>query len=275
LQADVTSTFSDFVILKSMLNSINKSARMKDKAVFVTGGNVGIGLATALAFAEQGANVAIYARRADKNTEARRLIEKAGVRCITFTADATEEIQIQTAIAETAQKFGGLHYAFNNVGVSQSALPLKQLSLAEYEHQMDGNVKSTFLAMKHEIPAIVASGGGAICNNASASGLVATSHQALYSAAKFAVVGLTKATALELAKENVRVNVVCPGATTGEMFLRFREEFPAVAEQAIAKHPMGRIGLKEEVAQAVLFLCRDATFTTGIAFTVDGGRTVG
>src|SRR5262249_17464250 len=153
---------------------------------------------------------------------------------------------------------------FNNVGVSQPAIPVEQLSLSEYEHQMEGNVKSTFLAMKHEIPAIVASGGGAICNNASAAGLMATSHQALYSAAKFAVVGMTKAVALELAAANVRVNVVCPGATTGEMFLRFREEFPAMAQYAVAKHPMGRIGLKEEVAQAVLFLCRDATFTTGL-----------
>ena len=248
---------------------------MKGKTLFVTGGNVGIGLATALAFAEQGVNIAIYARRAEKNVQARKLIEATGVKCMTFAGDATDENQLVRAIEETAQKLGGLHYAFNNVGVSQTATTLAHLSLADYDHQMDGNVKSTFFAMKHEIPAIIASGGGAICNNASASGLVATSHQALYSAAKFAVVGLTKATALELATDNVRVNVVCPGATTGEMFLRFRSEFPDIAEQAVAKHPMGRIGLKEEVAQAVLFLCRDATFTTGLAFTVDGGRTVG
>jgi NAD(P)-dependent dehydrogenase (short-subunit alcohol dehydrogenase family) len=247
---------------------------MKGKTLFVTGGNVGIGLATALAFAGQGVNVAIYSRRADRNEEARSLIGQTGVRCIAFTGDATDEARISEAIGETVREFGGLHYAFNNVGVSQRAVPIEQLSLSEYQHQMEGNVKATFLAMKHEIPAIVAAGGGAICNNASAAGLMATSHQALYSAAKFAVVGMTKAVALELAKANVRVNVVCPGATTGEMFLRFREEFPAVAEFAVAKHPMGRIGLKEEVAQAVLFLCRDATFTTGLALTVDGGRTL-
>ena len=248
---------------------------MKDKTLFITGGNVGIGLATALAFAAHGANIAIYSRRSDKNEEAKKLIEKTGARCIAFAGDATDETQLRGAIDETTHRFGGLHYAFNNVGVSQSAAPLSNLSLTDYESQMDGNVKSTFLSMKHEIPVIIASGGGAICNNASASGLVATSHQSLYSAAKFAVVGMTKAAALELARENVRVNVVCPGATTGEMFLRFRKEFPAVAELAIAKHPMGRIGLKEEVAQAVLFLCHDATFTTGLALTVDGGRTVG
>jgi len=251
------------------------SRTLNGKTLFVTGGNVGIGLAAALAFAQEGANIAIYARREDKNDEARKLIEVAGAKCLTFAADATDETQMKEAIAQTVRMLGGLHYAFNNVGVSQGAVPLRDLSVEEYQSQMDGNVKSTFLAMKHEIPAITASGGGAICNNASASGIVATSHQALYSAAKFAVVGMTKAAALELAKQNVRVNVVCPGATTGDMFLRFRQEFPEIADQAIAKHPMGRIGLKEEVGQAVLFLCRDATFTTGLAFTVDGGRTVG
>lgn len=248
---------------------------MDNKTLFVTGGNVGIGLATALVFAEQGANIAIYSRREDKNAEARALVEKAGARCITFAADATDEESVKRAIDETVATFGGLHYAFNNVGVSQTGLPVTQLSRADYDHQMDGNVRCTFLAMKYEIPAILASGGGAICNNASASGIAATAYQALYSAAKFAVVGLTKAAALEWASQNVRINVVCPGATTGEMFLRFRQEFPDIAEQAVAAHPMGRIGLKEEVAQAVLYLCRDATFTTGLALTVDGGRTAG
>jgi NAD(P)-dependent dehydrogenase (short-subunit alcohol dehydrogenase family) len=248
---------------------------MHDKTLFITGGNVGIGLATALLFAEQGANIAIYSRREGKNAEAKAVVERAGARCITFAADANDEALIKSAIDETVKTFGGLHYAFNNVGVSQVGLPITQLSQIDYDHQMDGNVRCTFLAMKHEIPAILASGGGAICNNASASGISATAHQALYSAAKFAVVGLTKAVALEWAKDNVRVNVVCPGATTGEMFIRFRDEFPDIAQQALAAHPMGRIGQKEEVAQAVLYLCRDATFTTGLALTVDGGRTVG
>jgi NAD(P)-dependent dehydrogenase (short-subunit alcohol dehydrogenase family) len=245
---------------------------VKGKALFVTGGNVGIGLAAALAFAKEGANIAILARRAAKNQEARTMIEAHGVRCLTFAADAIDESALQRAIAEAASAFGGLHYAFNNVGVSQRGSSLATLSLDDFEEQMAGNVKCTFLAMKHEIPVIMASGGGAICNNASASGLSATAYQALYSAAKFAVVGMTKAAALELAQSNVRVNVVCPGATTGDMFLRFRAEFPDIAATAVAAHPMGRIGLKEEVAQAVLFLCRDATFTTGLAFTVDGGR---
>ena len=114
-----------------------------------------------------------------------------------------------------------------------------------------------------------------ICNNASAAGLVGTPYQALYAAAKFAVVGLTKSAALECAKSGVRINVVCPGATTGDMFLRYREQFPDAAEMAVGLHPMNRIGDKEEVAAAVLYLLRDATFTTGHALTVDGGLTTG
>jgi NAD(P)-dependent dehydrogenase (short-subunit alcohol dehydrogenase family) len=246
------------------------------KSVFITGGNTGIGLAAALAFAERGANVALYARRAAKNEEARKEVEKAGGQCITFAADATDEESLSTAIAETVRTFGGLHHAFNNVGVSQRGVPITEVSESEYEFVIDGNLRTTFLAMKHEIPAIVASGeGGAVCNNASASGISAVAGQAVYSAANFGVVGLTKGAALEYAKDNIRVNVVCPGATTGDMFLRFREEFPEIAQKAVDAHPMGRIGLREEVAEAVIFLCTGATFTTGLAFTVDGGRSVG
>jgi NAD(P)-dependent dehydrogenase (short-subunit alcohol dehydrogenase family) len=129
--------------------------------------------------------------------------------------------------------------------------------------------------MKHQIPLILASGGGAIINNSSAAGLIGTPYQALYAAAKAAVVSLTKSTALEYAKSGLRVNVVCPGATTGDMFLRYRRDFPEAAEMAAAMHPMNRIGEKEEVASAVLYLCRDATFTTGHALIIDGGMTVG
>ena len=116
---------------------------------------------------------------------------------------------------------------------------------------------------------------GAICNCASAAGLIPSAMQVGYAAAKFAVVGKTRGAALECAKDGVRVNVVCPGATTGEMWVKFAADNPDRAKLALAKHPLGRVGLKEEVADALLFLCRDATFTTGHALSVDGGRTAG
>jgi NAD(P)-dependent dehydrogenase (short-subunit alcohol dehydrogenase family) len=245
------------------------------RTCFVSGANSGIGLATALRFAREGANVAIFARRARENQEARQLIESQGVQCLALTGDVTEESSFRDAIAATVDRFGGLHYGFNNAGASQSVTPLVDLSLEEFERIMSVNVRGTFLGLKYMIPAIKASQGGAICNCASAAGLIPSAFQVAYAAAKFAVVGMTRGSALETAKDGVRVNVVCPGATTGEMWVKFAAQNPQRAKAALAKHPLGRVGLKEEVADAVLFLCRDATFTTGHALSVDGGRTAG
>jgi NAD(P)-dependent dehydrogenase (short-subunit alcohol dehydrogenase family) len=245
------------------------------RTFFVSGANSGIGLATALRFAREGANVAIFARRAAENEQARQLIAAQGAQCLALVGDVTEEASFRDAVAATVKRFGGLHYGFNNAGASQSVTPLVDLSLDEFERLMSVNVRGTFLGLKYMIPAIKASQGGAICNCASAAGLIPSAMQVGYAAAKFAVVGMTRGSALECAKEGVRVNVVCPGATTGEMWVKFAAENPERANLALAKHPLGRVGLKEEVADAVLFLCRDATFTTGHALSVDGGRTAG
>ncbi|MBL8546433.1 MAG: SDR family oxidoreductase [Hyphomonadaceae bacterium] len=245
------------------------------KNVFVTGANSGIGLATALRFAREGANVAIFSRRAGPNAEAHALLEAEGVSALSFEGDVADEAAVRDAVAATVKAWGGLHYAFNAAGAAQSVTPLTELSLQEYDTLMSANARGTFLSMKHQIPAIRASGGGAICNCASAAGLIPSALQVAYAAAKFAVVGMTRGAALECAKDGVRVNVVCPGATTGEMWVRFASQHPERATMALAKHPMNRVGEKEEVAAAVLFLCRDATFTTGHAFPVDGGRTTG
>ncbi|WP_395647666.1 SDR family NAD(P)-dependent oxidoreductase [Terricaulis sp.] len=248
---------------------------LRGKSVFVTGANSGIGLATALRFAEEGANVAIFSRRAGANAEACALIEAKGVEAYSFAGDVGDEDAVREAVAATVRAWGGLHYAFNAAGAAQSVTPLTELSLDEYETLMSANARGTFLSMKYEILAIRASGGGAICNCASAAGLIPSAFQVAYAGAKFAVVGMTRGAALECAKDGVRVNVVCPGATTGEMWVDFARKHPDRAALALAKHPMNRVGEKEEVAAAVLFLCRDATFTTGHAFPVDGGRTTG
>jgi NAD(P)-dependent dehydrogenase (short-subunit alcohol dehydrogenase family) len=245
------------------------------RTFFVSGANSGIGLATALRFAREGANVAIFARRAHENEQARQQIEAQGAVCLSLNGDVTDETSFRDAIAATVRRFGGVHYGFNNAGASQSVTPLVDLSIEEFERLMNVNVRGTFLGLKYMIPAIKASQGGAICNCASAAGLIPSALQVAYAAAKFAVVGMTRGSALESAKDGVRVNVVCPGATTGEMWLKFAAENPERAKVALAKHPLGRVGLKEEVADAVLFLCRDATFTTGHALSVDGGRTAG
>jgi len=245
------------------------------KCLFVTGGNSGIGFATALRFAREGAAIALLARHGERNRQAREQIESLGVRCLAVAGDVTCEDDVRMAIEATVAAYGRIDYAFNCAGLNQSVTPLETLGLDEFSALMDVNARGTFLAMKYQIPAMRAGGGGAICNCASAAGLIPSALQVAYAAAKFAVVGLTRGAALEVAKENIRVNVVCPGATTGEMWLRFAQDHPERAAVALAKHPLGRVGDKEEVADAVLFLCRDATFTTGHALPVDGGRTTG
>ena len=245
------------------------------KSLFVTGGNSGIGLATAHRFAREGADVAIISRRVDRNNAARATIEALGVRCVTFEGSVTNEDDVRVAVEGTVAAFGGLDYAFNCAGLSQSVTAIEALTLDEFVALIDVNARGTFLAMKYQIPAMRVRGGGAICNCASAAGLIPSAFQVAYAGAKFAVVGLTRGAALEAAKDKVRINVVCPGATTGDMWLQFAQDHPERARIALGKHPLGRVGEKEEVAAAVLFLCRDATFTTGHAFPVDGGRTTG
>ena len=246
---------------------------MKGKTIFITGGNDGIGLATALLFSQHGANVAIMGRRAEKNKAAKARIESKGGKCLAFTGDVSREDDIKNAVAETFKAFGSLHYAFNNAGVEQVPKPLPDQTEAEYYAVFDVNVKGVWLCMKHEIPYMLKSGGGCIVNNSSASGHHGSSMIPLYSAAKHAIIGLTQSVALEYAKQKIRVNAVCPGAISTGAYEQFAGRDPALRAMIEGAHPMGRVGLPDEVAAAVLYLCRDATFTTGSSLMIDGGFT--
>jgi NAD(P)-dependent dehydrogenase (short-subunit alcohol dehydrogenase family) len=247
---------------------------MNNKTIFITGGNAGIGLATALLFANEGANVAILSRRREENAAAREKIEKLGVKALDFAGDVTDEATIRNALAKTAETFGGLHFAFNNAGVEQVPTPLVEQTLEDYRRIIDVNVMGVWLCLKHELPLIEKSGGGCAVNNSSVAGLVGMAQIELYIASKHAVLGLTKSAALEYAKSGVRVNAVCPGAVHTEMYERFVSKDPDLVQTLENMHPMGRSGTPEEIASAVLWLCRDATFTTGQALALDGGFTV-
>ena len=185
------------------------------KVFFATGANSGLGLATALCFAREGAAVAILARRAAANATAREAIEALGVPCLTIDGDATDEPTMCDAVKAIVRRFGTLHYGFNCAGAAQSVTPLVKVRIDEYQRLMDANVRSTFLGLKHMIPAIKAAGGGAICNCASTAGLIPSAQQVIYAAAKFAIIGMTRGAALEAAADGVRINVICPGATSG------------------------------------------------------------
>ncbi|MDD5095621.1 MAG: SDR family oxidoreductase [Dehalococcoidia bacterium] len=246
---------------------------MKDKTIFITGGNAGIGLATARLFSQHGANVAIMSRRPEKNKAAKAEIEALGGKCIAFVGDVSKESDVKSAIEETFKTFGSLHYAFNNAAATQTPKPLTDQVEEEFYAVFDVTVKGAWLCMKHEIPYMLKSGGGSIVINSSASGHTGTVKLPLYSAAKHALLGLTKSIALEYAKQNIRVNAVCPGAIHTGSYGYFAKKDPAMKAAVEAAHPMGRIGLPEEVALGVLYLCRDATFTTGSSLMIEGGRT--
>lgn len=249
---------------------------MKDKTIFITGGNEGIGLATAILFAEQGANVAIMGRRAEKNADALRRIEETGARALAITGDVVQEADLERAISEVTRVFGALHFAFNNAGVGGS-IPFGEMSAKDFDFVMDVNVKGVWASMKYEMPAILAAGGGVVVNTGSSASSVALPLVSHYCASKHAVLGLTKSLALEYAEHNVRINLLCPGMTQDTGILSSAAaNSPDVISELAQKVPMKHLGKPQQMANTVLFLCSDAaSYITGQAIYVDGGLTVG
>ena len=246
----------------------------KDKIALITGGTSGIGRATAIAFAQEGATVVVAGRREAAGQETVTQVQAAGGTGLFVKTDVSQEAEVEGLVAHTLQAFGRLDVAFNNAGIEQLPVPLETQTEAAYDALMAINVKGVWLALKYEIPALLASGGGAIVNNASIAGVLGFPGVPIYVASKHAVVGLTKALALEYGKSGIRINAVCPAAIDTEMFKRFTAGNDDLREQAKALHPLGRIGQPEEVAAAVIWLCSaHASFITGHALMVDGGFT--
>ncbi|WP_435946778.1 glucose 1-dehydrogenase [Dryocola sp. BD586] len=245
-----------------------------DKAVLVTGGTSGIGRATALAFAREGANVAVVGRRETEGKETVALIEQAGGKGLFIRADLSVEEEIAFAVARTVAAFGGLHFAFNNAGIFLPPAPVTETSADDIDRILAVNVRGTALCMKHQIPAMLKSGGGGIVNTASFLGLRAFPGSAVYNASKFAVIGLTKSAAVEFASQGVRINAVCPGVIDTPMNEELRSA-ESGRDFLNGLQPMKRTGRPEEIAEAVLYLCSPgAGFITGTTLSVDGGITI-
>ena len=249
-------------------------ATYSGKVALVTGGAAGIGRATALAFAAEGLQVVVSDLDAAGGEGTVELIRAAGGEAIFVRCDVSRDEQVVALMATIQEQYGRLDYAFNNAGIESEKGKLNEGSEAEFDAIMGVNVKGVWLCMKHELPLLLAQGGGVIVNTASVAGLGAAPKMSIYSASKHAVIGLTKSAAIEYAKKKIRVNAICPAVIDTDMFRRAYEADPKKGEFAAAMHPVGRIGKVEEVAAAVLYLCSDAAaFTTGQALAIDGGVT--
>jgi NAD(P)-dependent dehydrogenase (short-subunit alcohol dehydrogenase family) len=245
--------------------------QFQDKVVLVTGGTSGIGRATAVAFGREGATVVVSGRRVEEGNETVGLVQGAGGQGLFVRADVSNPADVEKTMTTVLSRFGRLDVAFNNAGVEDAAAPFHEQTVENYDRVMGINVKGLWLSMQAEIRQMLKQGGGAIVNTSSVAGLIAITGNATYVATKHAVIGYTKAAALEYAKQGIRVNAVAPAAIDTEMVQRFASE-PAVRDQLMRAHPIGRIGQPEEVAAAVLWLASPAaSFVTGHTLVVDGG----
>src|SRR3989449_8477230 len=239
------------------------------KVALVTGGTSGIGKTTAIEFARAGAKVVLTGRREKEGAGVVAEIEKGGGAAAFIRADVAKEADVKAMVDFTVATYGGLDIAFNNAGVEWTG-PLDQATEAEYRRIFDVNVWGVLNSMRHEIPVMLKNGGGAIVNTSSVAGHVGLAQVSVYIASKHAVEGLTKSVALEFAKQNIRINAIAPGVIATEMFDRFAEG--ASRDQITSMIPVGRSGVAEEIAAAVLYLCSDdAKFTVGTSLVVDGG----
>ncbi len=260
------------------MNITNNTAELAGKTALITGAGSGIGKATALLFAREGARVAVCDINAANGQDTVKAIQAAGGQALLVQADVSKAADCQRAMAEVMKAWGRLDVLFNNAGVTRRANVLDTTE-AEWDLVMNVNVKSIFLMSKYAVPIMQAQGGGSIINTGSGWGLTGGKDAISYCASKGAVVNMTKAMAIDHGPQNIRVNTVCPGDTDTPM-LRSEARELGLEETALVEagksRPLQKVGTPLEIAQAVLFLASDrSSFVTGSALVVDGGGLAG
>ncbi|MWV27156.1 SDR family NAD(P)-dependent oxidoreductase [Aurantiacibacter rhizosphaerae] len=246
--------------------------RYENKVVLVTGGATGIGRATCQAFAREGAAVMIGDLNDDAGDTA-EMIRSEGGRAVYRKADVRDSQAMSDLVAQCVDEFGGLHAAFNNAGVLPPPVPFHEVPEKDLDLIMDVDLKGVFFAMQAQVRHFLENGGGAIVNTASVAGKVADPNMSAYVAAKHAVVGLTKAVAIEYAQQGIRVNCIGPGLVATPMTQAWLDS-PEFREMFFQHNVIGRAAQPEEIAGTVLHLCSDeASFTNGSFFVMDGGQT--
>ncbi len=252
-----------------------KSNNFKGKVAFVTGAASGIGRATAIAFALEGASVVVADISEQGSHKTTNIIKEAGGRALEVKCDVSQTEDVKNCLGQAIETFGRLDFAFNNAGVEQKLAPTAELAVEEWDRVIDIDMRGVFLCLKHEIPLMLKHGGGAIVNTSSGAEVKGFKWETAYVAAKHGVVGLTKAAALDYAESNIRINAVAPGIIDTSMIQRFSGGTPEGRQAMISQEPVGRMGQPEEISSAVLWLCSNAaSFVTGHILVVDGGQTV-
>lgn len=246
-----------------------------NKTILITGAASGIGRGAALAFGRCGANVVVSDIAEDAGRATTAQIEAAGGRAIFVRTDVAVAGDVEALVATAVTAFGRIDCAFNNAGVEEEHLRLADSEESVFDRMMAINVKGVWLCMKYELVQMLAQGGGVIVNTASVAGLVGAPRHAIYAASKHAVVGLTKSAAAEYGKKGIRINSICPGVIRTAMLERALERDPGWEATLTGLHPIGRLGEVDDVVNALLWLCSDASsFVTGHQLAVDGAMTV-
>lgn len=247
---------------------------MQDKVGIVTAAGFGIGRASALRFASEGAKVVVSDFDDEKGKETVKLIKESGGEAIYVHCDVSDENQVINLIEKTVENYGRLDWAHNNAGVGAPSKPIAETETADWERCMGVTTTGMYYCLKYETKAMLETGGGAIVNTSSTSGLVGAPNLAMMSASKWAVNGLTKAVALEYGKKGIRVNSICPGMTITAAVEQWMKDAPEQSAAFEEKIPLGRMGQAEEQANAAVWLCSDqASYITGVNLAIDGGVT--
>jgi NAD(P)-dependent dehydrogenase (short-subunit alcohol dehydrogenase family) len=244
----------------------------KGKVALVTGAATGIGRSTATAFANGGATVVVADINSDDGTFTANAIRESNGTAHFIKCDVSNESEVRTLIETTVAKFGRLDYAFNNAGIEGTQAFTPECTSDNWNRVIDINLKGVWLCMKYEIPQMLRQGGGSIINCSSIAGLIGFPGIPAYVASKHGVIGLTKTAALEYAKQNIRINAICPGVIQTPMIERFVHGEAQIQRRLLEGEPVGRTGKPEEIAAAALWLSSDqASFVTGHPLVVDGG----
>ena len=250
--------------------------RLDGKIALITGGTSGIGRETAMLFAKSGAKVVVAGRRLPEGNETIEMVRATGGDGLFVETDVTKMSEVEALIHKAVERFGRIDLAFNNAGFEGVLAPVARQREEDWDRTIEINLKGVWLCLQHEIRQMLVQGnGGSIVNMASIFGLVGSAGAAAYSASKHAVLGLTKSAALEMARNGIRVNAICPAAVDTPMAKRAFGH-PLAEKFLRSHHPIGRFAKPVEIAEAVVWICSDqASFMTGQSLVLDGGFLAG